>query len=255
MNIDLGNYTGPYWSDGKLQTSVLFGESDAINALDELSRLHDSAYAFYPDRAHREAADRLYAQEARKLTGMFPSIAGNVVQYGNYAVRQGGKLFDDVKTFGFLPGIGTLLGAAKFVGGNILNSQKMINGTYLKKETEDVKSLYGKDPRKSKQIDLDREAPVNVAQRKRTSNKVEPQPMPGPSKKDIDKAVLVGRQTERLQNHQKLYKEANESNLNFAGMRKVQQSVDRVEKGRLSRAVQNKKKKKNKFVLNKVCPQ
>ncbi len=136
-----GNYTGPYWSDGTIQPSVEWGASDPQSDLDFLSRQHDSAYAHFKDRGHREAADRLYKAEADKLVGRFPELAGKAVLYGNYAGRQASQLAKDVGMFGGLPGL------IKFGVGNIVNAQKMLNGTYLKKETEAVQKYYSSDPK------------------------------------------------------------------------------------------------------------
>jgi hypothetical protein len=33
-----GNYIGPYWSDGKLQESVEWGDRPVLNELDEIAR-------------------------------------------------------------------------------------------------------------------------------------------------------------------------------------------------------------------------
>lgn len=140
-----GNYTGPYWSDGKFQESVAFGESDPKSELDALARLHDTAYATYKDRGHREAADEIFNREAKKLVGKFPHLAGDLVLYGNYAQRQATQLAKDVTT----PFLGPLLGAAKFAATNVYNANKMLSGTYLKKEKADIEALYARDPRKS----------------------------------------------------------------------------------------------------------
>lgn len=137
-----GNYTGPYWSDGKFQTSVEFGSTDPQSELDKLSRLHDSAYARYVDRNHREAADEIYARDAKVLAGKFPELAGNIVQYGNYASRQAKQLASDVG-YGF-----NLPGALKFAATNVYNANKMLNGTYLSKEKRDIEEYYNTDPRK-----------------------------------------------------------------------------------------------------------
>lgn len=146
MNIDLGNYVGPYWSDGRVQPSVEWGESEPKHELDALARQHDSAYAKWQDREHREAADRIFADEARKLVGKFPNLAANLVQYGNYGMRQGSELAS-ASRYG-LPGI------LYFAGKNILKSHQMLTGSYLKKETQDVKEYYSTDPK------LRREPPV-----------------------------------------------------------------------------------------------
>jgi len=137
-----GNYTGPDWSDGKKQSSVAFGESDPQSELDKLSRLHDSAYARYKDRAHLDAADQIYARDAKVLVGKFPWLAGNLVQYGNYTTRQGSQLVSDAARYGPLPGL------IKFGMTNIYNANKMLHGTYLKQELKDVEDYYNTDPRK-----------------------------------------------------------------------------------------------------------
>ncbi len=135
-------YTGPYISDNKFQTSVEFGEHEALSELAYLSRMHDTAYAHWKDRDHREAADQLYNERAQQIVGRFPHLAGNAVMYGNYAKRQ----FEDAAsyaTFG-LPGL--VYWGAK----NMYNQNKMLNGTYLKKEKDAVLQLYSRDPEASK---------------------------------------------------------------------------------------------------------
>jgi len=76
------NYTGPYISNGEVQTSVEFGDKEPKNELDKLSRLHDSAYAHWTDLQHREMADIIYEEEAEKigrgLVGAIPRV-GNAV--------------------------------------------------------------------------------------------------------------------------------------------------------------------------------
>ena len=149
MEAYSGNYTGPYWSDGKFQESVAFGEADPKSELDALARLHDTAYAVYKDRAHREAADEIFNTEAKKLVGKFPHLAGDLVLYGNYAHRQAKQLVSDTTALPFLGMPGALLGAVKFAGTNFINANKMINGTYLKKEKADVEALYARDPKRN----------------------------------------------------------------------------------------------------------
>nr|WRQ64945.1 hypothetical protein [Sobelivirales sp.] len=140
----VGNYTGPYWSDGKFQESVEFGEADAKNELDELSRLHDSAYAKYKDRSHREAADEIYNREAKKLVGKFPALAGNLVQYGNYTGRQLADTYS-MSRFG-LPGL--IFQGLK----NIYQSHQMLTGNYLKKEKQEIEDYYKTDPKKGNKL-------------------------------------------------------------------------------------------------------
>jgi len=142
-----GEYTGPYWSNGEFQTSVEWGDKDPQSQLDWLSRQHDSAYAHYEDRRHREAADLLYMREAKKLVGQFPELAGNLVGYGNYTGRQIGKLFSDVGLATKLTGT-PLFGVLKFGIDNIIDSGKRLNGTYLEDEMNDVREYYKTDPYK-----------------------------------------------------------------------------------------------------------
>lgn len=152
-----GNYVGPYWSDGKTQSSVAWGDKEPTDALDDLARKHDAAYAHYKDRPHREAADALFAEEARKLTQKYgkgwaadPKVAATLVQYGNYATRQAAKLGEYTK-YGTSGIAGNLIGAGRFVIGNLLDAGKMVNGTYLKQERNDVLKFYGTDPKKVEQ--------------------------------------------------------------------------------------------------------
>lgn len=140
-----GNYTGPYWSDGKIQESVEFGDAPVMSELDRLSRLHDTAYAHYKDAKHREAADLIYAREAKKL-GASDRAIGDAVQYGNYAARGANKLLDNVSTGSAFGPLGMAAGAVYTAVGNIVDSQKRIDGTYLAKEIGDVQSLYDRDP-------------------------------------------------------------------------------------------------------------
>lgn len=135
-----GNYIGPYWSNGQLQSSVKFGEKEAKSALDGLARLHDTAYAVYSDRKHREAADFIFAEKAKKLVGRFPHLAADLVKYGNYTGRQASQLGSDFKKYG-------PLGVIKFGATNIYNMNKMLNGTYLKNEKADIEKLYSQDPK------------------------------------------------------------------------------------------------------------
>jgi len=149
-----GNYTGPYWSDGKFQESVEWGDSDPQSQLDYLSRQHDSAYARYKDNKHREAADAIYNREAQKLKEKFPSLAGNLVLYGNYAGRQAEKLTKN-SALGFKIGgpVGALAGAIYTAGGSIVDNMKRIDGKYNAKEMADIEKYYKTDPRKDELAD------------------------------------------------------------------------------------------------------
>ncbi len=81
------NYTGPYISNGRFQSSVKFGDRKPKDRLDSLSRLHDTAYANWSDsKWHRMAADSIYADEAFKIGGVIPRTAGTAVRYGNAVI-------------------------------------------------------------------------------------------------------------------------------------------------------------------------
>ncbi len=144
--VSMGNYIGPYWSNGKIQRSVEFGEAEAKSKLDGLARLHDTAYAHYGDSAHREAADLIFAAEAKKLVGKFPRLAATAVQYGNYTGRQGSKLLSYVTQ---PHPVLSAIGLAKFAYEGMRDSQKRIDGTYLSKEKQDVLALYSRDTRRN----------------------------------------------------------------------------------------------------------
>ena len=138
----LPNYTGPFISDGKFQTSVEFGEAEPKDALDALSRYHDSAYYRFKDKGHRMAADSIYADEAAKLTGQFPHLAGHAVRYGNQFKDSLNNL---VSPELLVAGPFALLGLVK---GGLQNAchlhDYMINGDKYKREVLDY---YKTDPK------------------------------------------------------------------------------------------------------------
>ena len=132
-----GNYIGPYWSDGKWQESVAWGSSDPKDELDYLARLHDTAYATYKDEKHREAADLIFNEKAQALAKKFPSLAGNLVQYGNYTERALKRTAGNVASGFKLGGPIGALGGLVYTGvQNIVNSNKMLSGTYRDWETD-----------------------------------------------------------------------------------------------------------------------
>jgi hypothetical protein len=212
-----GNYTGPYWSNGKIQPSVEWGDQDPQNELDYLSRQHDSAYAKFPDEKHREAADRIYNEEAQKLAKKFPSLAGNLVLYGNYtkraASRTASNFGNGMRIAGLAGGLGGLIYTA---AGNIIDANKMINGTYLSKETNDVKEYFKTDPRKLEQNQFAKGSKLLP------NNKVDPfikgTLVGGPTVKDIKKAELVASQARRIENYRDL-KENAQNNIPIADWR------------------------------------
>lgn len=129
------NYTGPYWSDGKIQESVEFGQTPPLSALDAESRLHDSAYAHYSDLVHRMAADAIYEERVAKLGG-FAKFAGEAVLYGNQTLRAGLNLLEYSK-----------YGPLGVVAGSLVNDyylfDYMNNSDRYKKE---ILAYYATDP-------------------------------------------------------------------------------------------------------------
>ncbi len=161
----LPNYTGPYISDGIFQTSVEFGSATPKDQLDALSRLHDSAYAKYKDFGHRKAADVIYANEARKLIGLYPELAGLAVKYGNQIIGSASNLLGGYK-----------YGPLGFVAGAIKNGldlhDYMLNSTKYK---NDVSQYYNTDPKlsdKSFRPDRPGRSPVPKEERKNGAPKI-----------------------------------------------------------------------------------
>jgi len=79
------NYTGPYLSDGKFQTSVKFGTARPLDRLDKFSRYHDSAFAEFKDYGHRTAANSIYYNQTKHGTSL-EQLAGASVLFGNQAI-------------------------------------------------------------------------------------------------------------------------------------------------------------------------
>lgn len=69
-----GNYCGPWWSDGKFQTSVV-GSSDPIDEFDNTCKIHDAVYATQGDL--RKADQEFYANNIGK--GFNRSLAAAAV--------------------------------------------------------------------------------------------------------------------------------------------------------------------------------
>lgn len=137
------NYTGPYLSNGKYQSSVAFGEAEPKSKLDALSRLHDTAYATFADYGHRTAADSIFNEEAKKLESLFPQLAGGVVLYGNKIKDSFLNLADSV----YNP-FGLIIGAVK----NMYNLNDYVMNE--EKYRREVRELYQKDPKLSRGVTL-----------------------------------------------------------------------------------------------------
>jgi len=76
------NYTGPYLSDGKIQSSVANGRALPKSRLDILSRDHDTAYNLSTSDDDRRKADRIYHTKTRGMS-FVPRFAGDIVLHGN----------------------------------------------------------------------------------------------------------------------------------------------------------------------------
>jgi hypothetical protein len=144
----MDNYTGPYWSDGKLQQSVEFGSSLPTSDLDRASRLHDSAYAKFKDERHRIAADSIYSDTLRTVDSASARLIRGLPVYGNYtknrAYEYGEALASGMK-FGGLPGaVGSL--AVASIKNLFLQHDLLINMDKYKRE---VRDYYATDPLKA----------------------------------------------------------------------------------------------------------
>ncbi len=83
-----GNYCGPYWSDGKIQTSVSTGKP-SIDSIDEHCRIHDAKYA---NNDNLTTADISFAKAQILEFSPLAALMGAAVGLQG-AVR---SLFDDV---------------------------------------------------------------------------------------------------------------------------------------------------------------
>nr|WRQ65267.1 hypothetical protein [Tolivirales sp.] len=145
-----GNYTGPYWSDGSIQTSVEFGESQPTDYVDEMSRLHDSAYAkFKGDDNMLRAADEIYYESLLKDPSAKAKLAREAVLYGNYTVSKLARLAEIEKTAASLGPLGLLGGLLYFGVENIFDMNSRLTGDKYSKEKTILRDYYETDPRKT----------------------------------------------------------------------------------------------------------
>lgn len=72
-------YTGPYYSDGKLQASVAHGKRVPKSKLARYSRDHDTSYNLCRDNSCLNAADELYRERTSTMS-FFPRIIGKLPQ-------------------------------------------------------------------------------------------------------------------------------------------------------------------------------
>lgn len=82
-----GKYCGPYWSDNKRQLSVAYG-SAAVDALDQLCKEHDAAYATSIEPKQFRDADLLFAHRALEL-GWPKSLVAGIAVGAQGALRAG----------------------------------------------------------------------------------------------------------------------------------------------------------------------
>lgn len=246
----VGNYTGPYWSNGKVQSSVEWGDETPQNALDALSRQHDSAYKRFPDEAHRMAADKIYNEEAQKLKQKFPSLAGNLVLYGNYAQRSASKTASNAangfKLFG-LPGL--LGGLIYTAAGNMVTANKMLDGKYLNTELKDVRDYYSTDPLKKNFEGIGRPKGFNEPTKGSIDVSKVALPKGGPTIKDVKNAELIVKQAKKLENYSNLEKQAQKSTENEIPVRLP---LLGYRPKHLQDAFRKKKKNKNKIHIAPV---
>lgn len=147
MHID--NYTGPGWSNGKSQDSVEFGDILPVDFTDSESRLHDSSYAHFKDKWHREAADLIYRDRLQDEKGVRGLIAQGPI-YGNYTKDRASNLISRVSTgFKTAGPLGALLGAVYSQGEYISDMNYRLNSNGLAREKQDVLEYYSNDPLKS----------------------------------------------------------------------------------------------------------
>ncbi len=132
-------YTGPYWSNGRIQQSVEFGDAFPRTWTGYNSRLHDSAFKHFPDARHRMAADYIYRQSLRLDDTKFGQMVRNMPFIGNntgFVMR----LLTDPKT------IPSLVGNVIATHGQEALLLAYVWSGNLDKEIADVLQYYQTDP-------------------------------------------------------------------------------------------------------------
>jgi len=257
-----GNYVGPYWSDGKVQPSVEWGDAPTLSPLDQLARQHDAVWAHWPDARHRAAADAIFAKEARKLgyTGRLsasnPGLAGDVVEYGNYTKNKFASTVKNYLTYG-------PLGLVKQGLENIYEMHKRLKGEYGTKETADVMAFLTTDPKRntvahggtrSSDRPVDRRPSEPAPPRKPAGpGKELVPPKRGPMARVVDEALVIDAQRKHFDNYQKLHAAAQKS-LQPGQPRSARVEPDRRVGWRAREAARVKLKNKNKPKRNRVMP-
>ncbi len=118
-------YCGPYYSDGRIQSSVENGINQPVNEIDTLCRDHDAEYnqalLFTGEQYYNAvtAADNKFYEKAIRLADPRGPLYGTLVKYGNKVLRKPKSMF-------MLPG---LLGATIAAGvSNMVRSNAKLRG-------------------------------------------------------------------------------------------------------------------------------
>lgn len=82
------NYCGPNYSDGKVQPSVIHGESEPLNTRDTNCRAHDTCYAIAnSDSDAFDRCDNSFYERSKK-DNLLGKAYGYAVLYGNRLIRK-----------------------------------------------------------------------------------------------------------------------------------------------------------------------
>lgn len=111
------NYCGPYWSNGKFQSSVV-GDVPPVNALDASCWRHDADYARATNMDDFIAADNKFYLATRSQ-GFRGQLYGNLVLYGNKTLRGGMAFFAP-----YLAGIYASAGVGAAISSSLLPKSK-----------------------------------------------------------------------------------------------------------------------------------
>lgn len=159
---ELGNYVGPNWSDGKFQSSVLWGESEPQNELDLAAYYHDSAYAHWADSDHREMADRIFREQTAHLDEKLAKFASEAVTHGNMLGRSVERLAENISMTAPLGPMAPVAGLVITAFENIFEANKRLPGGSMEKTYQEVLKFYETDPHKRQNMFAKLSAPAKV---------------------------------------------------------------------------------------------
>lgn len=144
----LGNYIGPGWSNGEMQESVEWGDKEPQDELDLAAYYHDSAYAKFKDKRHRQAADIQFYEATKHLKGDLAKTARNAVVYGNNTKDRLFSISEDVATGAKYGGLAGAVGGLVYNGGKA--TYEFVRGLHggYDKDAKDVRDYYATDPYK-----------------------------------------------------------------------------------------------------------